>query len=60
MSIKAALSDDLSIPATRRLPGDRDVWIFILAELLMFGTFFVAYIVNWMGDVGGYGVAAHP
>lgn len=54
MSIKAALSDDLSALTTRHLPGDRDVWIFILAELLMFGAFFVAYIVNWMDDVDGY------
>lgn len=36
--------------AARRLPGDKDVWIFIFAELLMFGAFFVAYIVNWMGE----------
>lgn len=33
----------------RRLPGDPDVWIFIFAELLMFGAFFIAYIINWMG-----------
>ena len=26
-----------------RLPGDPDVWIFIIAELLMFGVFFVTY-----------------
>jgi nitric oxide reductase NorE protein len=38
---KTALSE-------RRLPGDPDVWIFIFAELLMFGAFFVAYIVAWM------------
>jgi nitric oxide reductase NorE protein len=30
----------------RRLMGDPDVWIFIVAELLMFGAFFLAYIVN--------------
>jgi nitric oxide reductase NorE protein len=27
------------------LPGDPDVWIFIVAELAMFGAFFVAYVV---------------
>lgn len=27
-----------------RLPGDRDVWMFICGELLMFGAFFIAYI----------------
>lgn len=27
-----------------RLPGDRDVWMFICGELLMFGAFFAAYI----------------
>ena len=37
-----------------RLPGDPDVWIFIFAELLMFGAFFVAYIFNWMGHVEAY------
>jgi nitric oxide reductase NorE protein len=31
--------------AAARLPGDPDLWIFIVAELLMFGAFFVAYIV---------------
>jgi nitric oxide reductase NorE protein len=29
----------------RRLPGDRDVWIFIYAELFAFGLFFIAYMV---------------
>jgi nitric oxide reductase NorE protein len=28
-----------------RLPGDPDVWFFIVAELLMFGAFFIAYVV---------------
>ena len=32
--------------AARRLPGDRDVWLFIGAELMMFGAFFVAYVVG--------------
>jgi nitric oxide reductase NorE protein len=42
---------------TRRLPGDPDVWVFILAELVMFGAFFVAYIVNWMGAPAEYAAA---
>lgn len=44
-------STPAAVPAAsaRRLPGDPDVWIFIFAELLMFGAFFIAYIVNWMG-----------
>ena len=33
------------------LPGDRDVWVFIMAELVMFGAFFVAYIVHRRADV---------
>ncbi len=37
---------DQAAPIAQRLPGDRDVWIFICAELLMFGAFFIAYIVN--------------
>ena len=42
--------DTLPLPAVpspaslRRLPGDRDVWIFIYAELFAFGLFFVAYM----------------
>ncbi|MBS0393536.1 MAG: cytochrome c oxidase subunit 3 family protein [Proteobacteria bacterium] len=34
------------VPATaadRRLPGDLAVWVFILAELLVFGVFFLSY-----------------
>ena len=42
---------ELGGTVARRLPGDRDVWIFIIAELLMFGAFFVAYIVNRAGEV---------
>ena len=34
-----------------RLPGDPDLWIFIVAELLMFGAFFVAYIVYRASEV---------
>lgn len=39
---------------SERLPGDPDLWIFIFAELLMFGVFFIAYIFNWMGNVEAY------
>lgn len=39
-------TSDVVTDSAGYLPGDRDVWIFILAELLMFGAFFVAYIVN--------------
>jgi nitric oxide reductase NorE protein len=42
---------ELDETIARRLPGDRDVWIFIIAELLMFGAFFVAYIVDRAGEV---------
>jgi nitric oxide reductase NorE protein len=43
--------DALSLPAAtspasaHRLPGDRDVWIFICAELFAFGLFFLAYMI---------------
>jgi nitric oxide reductase NorE protein len=33
------------------LPGDRDFWLFIIAELLMFGAFFIAYMLNRIGAV---------
>jgi len=47
----ATATCELDGSVARRLPGDRDVWIFITAELLMFGAFFVAYIVNRAGEV---------
>lgn len=37
-----------------RLPGDKDVWIFIIGELMMFGAFFIAYIIYRAGDVALY------
>ncbi len=39
-------SANLKDPSTTevRLPGDKDVWVLIGAELLTFGMFFVAYI----------------
>lgn len=39
---------------TKRLPGDRDVWMFICGELMVFGTFFIAYIVGRAGQVALY------
>lgn len=42
------------MPAARRLHGDRDVWSFILAELVMFGAFFTAYMIYRMNDVSGF------
>lgn len=44
-------------PAAGRLPGDRDVWLFIFAELMMFGAFFLAYIVNRSTAVELYNAA---
>lgn len=36
--------------ATKRLPGDLAIWFFILAELLVFGVFFLAYAFARVGD----------
>lgn len=33
------------------LPGDKDVWLFIMAELMMFGAFFIAFIVYRQAEV---------
>jgi nitric oxide reductase NorE protein len=44
MTAVTAISD-LDEPCAAHLLGDRDVWIFIIAELLMFGAFFVTYVV---------------
>ena len=35
----------------RRLPGDFAIWVFIFAELLVFGIFFVAYAFSRMNNV---------
>ncbi len=35
----------------RRLPGDLAIWIFILAELLVFGVLFLSYAFTRSGDV---------
>ncbi len=54
MSTSTAHAGDHPVRAARYLPGDPDVWIFIFLELLMFGAFFVAYIVYWMLDVDAF------
>jgi nitric oxide reductase NorE protein len=41
----------LSPEPARRLPGDRDVWIFICAELLAFSLFFIAYVIYRAAEV---------
>lgn len=51
----AALAERQTAP--RRLPGDPDVWLFIFAELMMFGAFFLAYIVNRSTAVDLYNTA---
>lgn len=45
------------IPTTAervRLPGDLAIWIFILAELLAFGVFFIAYAFARAADVATF------
>lgn len=42
---------DVGADSPAHLPGDRDFWLFIIAELLMFGAFFIAYMVNRVGEV---------
>jgi nitric oxide reductase NorE protein len=37
--------------STRHLPGDLAIWFFILAELLAFGVFFVAYAFSRANNV---------
>lgn len=54
MSIAAAVSIARPASRPRRLPGDPDVWIFIFFELMMFGAFFVSYIVYWVLDADAY------
>jgi nitric oxide reductase NorE protein len=33
-----------AINATRRLPGDRDVWVFVLGDMAIFSAYFAAYL----------------
>ena len=33
------------------MPGDPDVWIFIVAELMLFGAFFLAFMIYRAGEV---------
>lgn len=54
MNVATASTTELAASGKRRLPGDEDVWIFIFFEMLMFGAFFVSYIVYWMMDVEPY------
>ncbi|RUT76964.1 cytochrome c oxidase subunit 3 family protein [Marinobacter sp. NP-6] len=37
-----------------RLPGDKDVWVFIIGELMMFGAFFITYIIYRVDNVALY------
>lgn len=48
-----ARAADATAP-TPHLPGDLAIWIFILAELLAFGVFLVAYAFARSGDVAGF------
>lgn len=41
-------------PLTRELPGDVAMWIFILAELLTFGAFFMLFAWMERGDPGTF------
>lgn len=46
-----AHQSDLSALGQQRLPGDLAIWVFILAELLVFAVFFGAYVFARAGDV---------
>jgi len=48
-----ATSATIETPApTKYPPGDLAIWVFILAELLVFGIFFAAYAFTRMNNVG--------
>ncbi|NMG03146.1 cytochrome c oxidase subunit 3 family protein [Azoarcus taiwanensis] len=46
-----AHQSDSSALGQQRLPGDLAIWVFILAELLVFAVFFGAYVFARAGDV---------
>ncbi len=45
-----AKSNVRSVSASR-IPGDKDVWFLIIAEMIMFGIFFITYMVYRTKDV---------
>ena len=47
-------TDDEHADSVQRLPGDRDVWMFIIGELLMFSALFLAYIVGRAQNIDLY------
>ncbi len=52
METPLAATADLPHPTSARpLPGDMAVWFFILAELLVFAVFFIAYTIARSRDV---------
>lgn len=54
MHSSVTTADDERADSVRRLPGDQDVWMFIIGELLMFSAFFSTYIVNRAQDIDLY------
>jgi nitric oxide reductase NorE protein len=48
------ISDGQTESDRKGLPGDFAIWIFILAEMLVFGVLFVAYAFSRAGDVEIY------
>ncbi len=40
------MTETLETPIQKRLPGDFAIWIFIYAELLVFGVFFISYAIT--------------
>src|SRR6516164_4477212 len=48
---------DLHHAAVKRMPGAKDFWVFIAAECLLFGCFFVAYIFYRSGSVELYNLS---
>lgn len=48
-----------TVAARNHPPGDLAVWIFILAELLVFGVFFLAYAFARVGDTALFDTMQH-
>jgi nitric oxide reductase NorE protein len=51
-----AKSDVLSLSGSH-VPGDKDVWFLLIAELMMFGVFFITYMVYRANDVELFNVS---
>ncbi len=40
------MTDTVTPPRTRRIPGESGTWVFLFGDMLVFGAFFVTFLVE--------------